>query len=539
MSNYESNDNSTEKTTLREWWGIVRAEFSRVFEILTQNEEIITITKSEIDSCTDVGLYHIVNGEDEIGGSEYYVFTSKYSGTLGMPEVRQIKINDKVYVRTKKSTEEWSEWTEIGAVGEFTSDEGIIFNEKSKALSPNAVAMGPNCTAGGKGFKILGQSGSAEETITFKGNETHYVKINEGETKHIIKNIVCKHNDLLYMIGGKSTYIGGTETEINVSGADSPQYSIWSDYCDATIEISVTIERVGNFSGGKGIYTLSSTEGLEVGMTYSVVNSSGESRYSAGTITAINGNDIEVDGYSAVNVDGSFVAIIGHPELGTDDIGTNAFATGNSTIASSKDQSARGRFNAEDNVNKYADIVGNGTSDEDRSNAYTLDWDGNGWFKGTVTVGVNKDKLATEAFVSEQLPFIGNSVTGGTYKVKRHVGETIPNGTSVILKYVHSPSGNCYNTDGSAQVTTVDPDVNYNGKIIMVGEDVVASGWTGLTIGSIGDWDCTGSEVGYYDENWYAVFEVTTKGAIPTLEERIAALEAVIANIQNAEETSF
>lgn len=36
---------------------------------------------------------------------------------------------------------------------------------------------------------------------------------------------------------------------------------------------------------------------------------------------------------------------------------------------------------------KYAHIVGNGTSEGTRSNAHTLDWDGNAWFAGDVYVG--------------------------------------------------------------------------------------------------------------------------------------------------------
>lgn len=60
---------------------------------------------------------------------------------------------------------------------------------------------------------------------------------------------------------------------------------------------------------------------------------------------------------------------------------------------------------------KYAHIVGNGTSDTARSNAHTLDWDGNAWYSGDVYVGSasgkNKDegskKLATEEFVSSKI----------------------------------------------------------------------------------------------------------------------------------------
>lgn len=54
---------------------------------------------------------------------------------------------------------------------------------------------------------------------------------------------------------------------------------------------------------------------------------------------------------------------------------------------------------------KYCHIVGNGTSDTARSNAHTLDWDGNAWFAGDVyTGGTAMDsgakKLATEVPVS-------------------------------------------------------------------------------------------------------------------------------------------
>ena len=47
-----------------------------------------------------------------------------------------------------------------------------------------------------------------------------------------------------------------------------------------------------------------------------------------------------------------------------------------------------------DTIGKYAVIVGNGNSEDDRSNAYALDWDGNGYYSGEVYVGENKEQLA-------------------------------------------------------------------------------------------------------------------------------------------------
>ena len=66
--------------------------------------------------------------------------------------------------------------------------------------------------------------------------------------------------------------------------------------------------------------------------------------------------------------------------------GSCSFAEGKGTIATGKNQHVQGEYNIEDTENKYAHIVGNGTYNNP-SNAYALDWKGNGTFAGKVTVG--------------------------------------------------------------------------------------------------------------------------------------------------------
>ena len=86
--------------------------------------------------------------------------------------------------------------------------------------------------------------------------------------------------------------------------------------------------------------------------------------------------------------------------------GNNSHAEGSYTTASSSYQHVQGKFNIEDETT-YADIIGNGSSDTNRSNASTVDWNGNAWYAGDVyvgsTSGTNKDdgskKLATEEYV--------------------------------------------------------------------------------------------------------------------------------------------
>ena len=54
------------------------------------------------------------------------------------------------------------------------------------------------------------------------------------------------------------------------------------------------------------------------------------------------------------------------------------------TIVNSAYQHAQGKFNIRDTENKYAHIVGNGATDDARSNAHTLDWNGNAWYAGSI-----------------------------------------------------------------------------------------------------------------------------------------------------------
>ena len=92
--------------------------------------------------------------------------------------------------------------------------------------------------------------------------------------------------------------------------------------------------------------------------------------------------------------------------------GEYSHAEGEQTIAGSTDQHVQGKFNVEDTAGAYAHIVGNGTARTKRSNAHTLDWDGNAWYAGTVLVGgtsqADAAEVATKAYVDEMLGVIEN-----------------------------------------------------------------------------------------------------------------------------------
>lgn len=65
--------------------------------------------------------------------------------------------------------------------------------------------------------------------------------------------------------------------------------------------------------------------------------------------------------------------------------GRHSHAQNFETIASGLNQTALGRYNIEDNNDTYSVIIGNGINDNNRSNALTVDWQGNVKTAGSVT----------------------------------------------------------------------------------------------------------------------------------------------------------
>lgn len=169
---------------------------------------------------------------------------------------------------------------------------------------------------------------------------------------------------------------------------------------------------------GSGSFSFGRADGTTVGM-YSVaigymVEASGLLSYAEGANTIASGN------YSHAEGTGSVASLNGsHAEGGvTTASGMYSHAEGANSIASGNFQHVQGKNNIADTTSAH--IVGNGTSTSDsgRSNAHTLDWNGNAWYSGDVyvgsTSGKNKDegsvKLAKETDIT--VKYEGNKLYG-------------------------------------------------------------------------------------------------------------------------------
>ena len=130
--------------------------------------------------------------------------------------------------------------------------------------------------------------------------------------------------------------------------------------------------------------------------------------------------------------------------------GNVAHAEGTYTIASGNAQHVEGIANVEDTEDKYIHIAGNGVDPNNRSNAYTLDWDGNAWFNGDVyvdsTSGINKDegskKLATENYVENLYKKLNSNTVLGFYCIEdvtiitNRISKTYPANSNVEVSFV-------------------------------------------------------------------------------------------------------
>lgn len=222
---------------------------------------------------------------------------------------------------------------------------------------------------------------------------------------------------------GKEYYVDG-ETQAAQPGAE-----IFNDY-EENIAYGLCSHAEGMITAAYG--DCAHTEG------YDTV-ARGVWAHAEGSSTGANGNGAHAEGsgsyaegdWSHAEGEGTISAgDASHAEnLRTTASGEAAHAEGIDTVASGEAQHVQGRCNIEDSdaegnpLNTYAHIIGNGDINN-RSNAHTVDWDGNAWYAGDVYVGgesqgVESKKLATEEFV--------NSMIGGAG------GGSAPRFTTIML----------------------------------------------------------------------------------------------------------
>ena len=276
--------------------------------------------------------------------------------------------------------------------------------------------------------------------------ETFYDKTYEyNENKAVVKIDRVDDNKPPIFTGGIKLFeISVNKLNSLLLGKDVDIYNSLSIQRNPNSEIGQYSTATGNFTEASGF--CSHAEGSNTtasGMTShaegSNTTASGMTSHAEGSNTTASGTTSHAEGSSTVasnfnsHAEGGTTTASGfcsHSEgSSTVASGVNSHAEGNCTTASgesshaegygskasSQFQHVQGKYNIEDKNRKYAHIVGNGSGDNKRSNAHTLDWKGNGWYAGKLsqdgTPTEDKD-LTTKKYVDDNMKTAINGVKG-------------------------------------------------------------------------------------------------------------------------------
>ena len=105
---------------------------------------------------------------------------------------------------------------------------------------------------------------------------------------------------------------------------------------------------------------------------------------------------------------------------------SSAFGVG--TQASTEGAHVTGTYNLIDNEHKYLHIVGNGSSDI-RSNAHTLDKNGNAWFSGNISGQINGEEISLAS-----LKNLCNTLHNYISTVEKNFSETVIDSLGLVCE---------------------------------------------------------------------------------------------------------
>ena len=148
----------------------------------------------------------------------------------------------------------------------------------------------------------------------------------------------------------------------------------------------------GDYSHSEGHKTTASgacshSEGRATKASGNYSHAEGDSTEATGEYSHAEGSQTTASGGRSHTEGGGTVASgeYSHTEgLNTKASGLYSHAEGVGATVYGDASHVQGKYNIDDTDGKYANIVGNGKDHFQRSNAHTLDWEGNAWYAGTV-----------------------------------------------------------------------------------------------------------------------------------------------------------
>lgn len=256
------------------------------------------------------------------------------------------------------------------AEGQYSHAEGWV-----------STASGGIAHAEGKEAEASGYASHAEGIKTVSSGRSSHAEGNEsqaiGESSHAeghkteASGLYAHSQGYQTKATGTISHAQGRETEATMDSAHAEGRKTHA---------------TGNYAHAEGNETTASGAASHA-EGYKTTASAGYT-HAEGELSAASGQGAHAEGYNTT-ASGNYSHTEGRDTEASE---YASHAEGRGTIAAARNQHVQGAFNVPDTVDaggngNYAHIVGGGTSDTNRKNIYTLDWEGNAHFAGKVYSG--------------------------------------------------------------------------------------------------------------------------------------------------------
>lgn len=402
-SSYVHTDNNFTTTLKNKLDGIESGAQVNKIEKVRKNGTDLTITNKTVNISVPTSTSDLTNNSGFVTNTvnnltNYYLKTQTYTQAEVNNLIGQIKTvsfevvdelpttgdSNKIYLVPKTGTTNdiYNEYIWVNNAWELIGSTQVdLDNYYNKTQTDNLLS--------GKQDKI---TGAAVSIVTNK--------------LPVSRALVSDKNGEIYVSDTTSTELGylsgvrsNVQTQIDNITTSGGQANVIEVVQENGVPLEVTNKTVNvivpaNIVDGSADGSLRTTGSREESSSYTI----GKNSFTEGRDTRATNYNCHAEGQSTLAS-----GLVSHAEgIETIASGNYSHAEGYHTSAPGYASHVQGKYNL--GYDNYAHIVGNGTSDTDRSNAHTLDWDGNAWFAGDVSVGggnqFNGKKLVKETDLS-------------------------------------------------------------------------------------------------------------------------------------------
>ena len=366
--------------------------------IAREATEGVAAAQTAVKAATDAATQAAANAQAAIDASDQHFFSDSNGVHVSTEEdaptgTRNILINSLGVILRKAST----------ILAQFTEGEVAFYDGAGNNASNVVAAFG---TSGAQ----IGKSGASHAVLDYHSLQlvdmdgNGYFNVSDLRGTNGVAQIVdtfmgdgAKTSFTLSLIANSSSYtvkvkneynqdvtsnytVSKTTTSVSITSAPARGYVVTATY--NTTDSRAKAYTAGNRYSGSNVGGYSFAAGMNVTASGAYSHAEGEYTNAVGRSSHAEGNEATASGLFG-HAEGDNTTASGstsHAEgCSTTASGRYSHAQNLGTIAASGNQTAIGKYNVADDSDEYALIIGNGTgiADNNRSNALTVDWDGN------------------------------------------------------------------------------------------------------------------------------------------------------------------